>query len=164
MLFLLPDSKGNLQVYINRKQSSMSWCVNSMMARNGMKLATRGPVFLLLYATSQSLALSLTFERFNFKKGNLSNMKPFMWSVLEIQRTSLNATRAQRGLLLCIPVYCPLWYQPKYRQGENSQCWSGELWDWKEAGRCPGGESVVQNQVSWQESKSPPSHRSVTGY
>ena len=46
----------------------MSWFVNSTMAGNGMTLATGGPVFLLLYATSQPLALSLTFEGFSFKK------------------------------------------------------------------------------------------------
>ena len=91
----------------------------------------------LLYATSQPLALSLTFEGFHFKK-----RKPIKYETVYVKcfgdAVYFSKCNNSTELLLCIPVYCPLCCQPKYRRGEKSQCWSGELWDWKEAGRCPG--------------------------
>lgn len=79
-----------------------------------------------------------------------------MWSAFEDTHTSQMQEQNKEGcccVFLCI-VYYPLWSQTRSDQRQKSQHSSGELWDWKEVGRCLGGELVLQKQESKVPSKS----------
>ena len=95
------------------------------------------------------------------KKGNLSNMKQFMWSVLEIQCTSLSAITAQSCycVFLCIVLYAvnPSTDKERRVSADQVSCGTGKKQEGVQ-GRISGSESGLMAGIK-VSSKSQVYHR-----